>query len=234
MIIKEAPEKLINSCLKYFPEIAEIEGAIVAGGFIRSYYAGEEISDMDIYFKTEKDFNNAGKSMDKYGWQLIGKTDRALTYTDGKNLVQLIGYVFGEPAEIVNAFDYTVCSAALIFKKEKQAGLGIDANDPFDLEVFAEIIEKAEYVTTGELCLHDDFFEHLAGRILVFTGSPLPLASLRRVRKYMKRGYHICDENLIALARAISEQIDFDNPESLEEHIADLSPDNEGRIRVID
>jgi hypothetical protein len=64
----------------------------------------------------------------------------------------------------------------------------------------------------GTLTMHENFMEHLAGRQLIFQGSPRPLSSLKRVVKYVARGYNIQDEELVKLAHQISSGIDFNNP----------------------
>jgi hypothetical protein len=209
MIIKEAPASLVRSVLAWCPDVEGMTGAIIAGGFIRAYYAGEFPNDMDIYFEEEKYLTSACKLLEESGWEKIGETDRAMTFRQNDKRVQCIGVIYGKPEEIINAFDFTVCSAALTMG---WSGEGFKAT----------------------VYLHNNFMEHLAGRVLVFTGSPLPLASLKRAFKYHSRGYHICDENLINIATAISSAVDFSKEESVAEHIAGMDPDGGRRVRVID
>ncbi|WPA89679.1 hypothetical protein MTATph1_CDS0192 [Moorella phage MTATph1] len=205
MVKKEAPQALLNSVLVWCPELPD--GAIIAGGFIRAYFAGETPSDLDLYFRNEDAVIKAIDVLKTTKWSIVAETQRAITFEKDKKIVQVITYLFGEPEEIIKAFDFTICAAALF----------VDSAD-----------EK------WRLLIHNDFFEHLAGRLLVFTGSPLPLASLKRAIKYVQRGYHICDENLISLARAIAETIDFENSEEAEKHIDGMDPGGERRIRAVD
>jgi hypothetical protein len=57
---------------------------------------------------------------------------------------------------------------------------------------------------------------------------------LKRAFKYVKRGYSICDENILALAEAINDRIDFGNEQEKTKHIMGMDPDGARRIRVID
>ncbi|MBO8169317.1 MAG: hypothetical protein H0Z35_09070 [Thermoanaerobacteraceae bacterium] len=209
MVSREAPFALQNSIQAWLPGFDELQGAIVAGGFIRAYYAGETPSDMDLYFETEECFAQAYEKLIEWEWKEVAFTDRAVTFVKDGKTVQLIKYIFGIPQEIIEAFDFTVCAIAV----------NITADDAGEL--WKEV-------------MHDNFFEHLAGRVLVFTGSPLPLASLKRAFKYVKRGYSICDENLVRIIEAINQAVNFEDEESVAKHMAGMDPDGERRIRVID
>lgn len=213
MITKQAPQALINSIHAWCPIFDKIPGAIIAGGFIRSFYRGETPKDMDLYFESQEKFDIAKKIFDNHenGYHLAAETEFALSYNDSRcRSVQLIRFVFGNAAEIIHVFDFTICCAVLWSWKVDE--------------------ERTDY----NMILHDDFFEHLAGGVLVFTGSGMPLSSFKRAFKFVKRGYHICDENIIALAEAVARLINFDNQESVDQQIAGMDPDGGRRIRVID
>ena len=214
----EAPQALVNAALYWCEELKQMEGVVIAGGFIRAFYAGEVAADLDLYFETEDNYTDALDIFDGTDWKEVFKTDKAVTYKRKDKKTQAIAYYFGNSETIITNFDYTVCAAALTL----------------NVEYIVEH-EDREPVVTGKLLLHKDFFEHLAGRILVYTGgSPLPLSSLKRAFKYIKRGYNICDENIIAIAEAINERVDFSSEESKRLHIAGMDPDGRRRLRVID
>jgi hypothetical protein len=212
MITKQAPQALINSILVWCPLFEQIQGAIIAGGFLRSFYRGETPKDMDIYFESSEAFETAKDSFNngENGWKLMAETEFALSYNDNRGrAVQLIRFVYGQVDEIIKEFDFTICSAA------------------------CKLMRSSDQLT-GIVCMHDDFFEHLAGGVLLFTGSAMPLSSLKRAFKFVKRGYHICDENIIALGEAVTRSINFDSQESVEQQIAGMDPDGGRRIRAID
>lgn len=210
MIQKLAPKTLLNSVHWFCPEIESIELPIVAGGFIRAYYAGERPSDLDLYFRNEKDLNTVLAELQAKSWAVRFESDRAITLLKDNKMVQLIKFVYAEPAVIIENFDFTICCAALTMNKDGNGDL------------------------IGDVFLHDDYFEHLAGKLLIFQGSQFPLSSLKRSIKFIRRGYSICDENIIALSEAISQVVNWGDAASVEEHIAGMDPDGGRRIRVID
>lgn len=208
--VRQAPDALVNSAVSWCPEIENMKGCCIAGGFIRAYYAGERPSDMDVYFERESRFNTGRKLLKKNGWVEAAVTDRAVTMLSSQGkAVQLIGFIYGDRDTIIKEFDFTVCMVGMT-------------------------LQKTDAGAKGLVTMHKNFFEHLAGRILVYTGSKMPLASMKRMVKYIKRGYHICDENLIKIAEDIAAAVDFTDEESVQEHIAGMDPTGERRVRVID
>lgn len=220
MIYKNAPEKLMKSLQVYVEHsiVANIEDIIVAGGFIRAYFAGEKPSDLDLYFKDNTDLLKTKSELETFGWVEVFKTDRAVTVKKNENLIQLISYLYGEPEEIINLFDFTICCASMTITRHEIQDVG---EDDTRIELH------------GHLILHDDFFENLSGRTLEFIGTPLPLSSLQRAFKFVKRGYSICDENIVKIAESIFRQVDFDDEGKLTEHLAGIDQNGKG-IRVID
>ena len=226
MITRNAPTALVNSVLAWCPEVVRSLGlTIVAGGFIRAYFAGEKPSDMDLYFRNQECFLFFIKELQNSGWKEVANTDRAVTFLKDGKCVQAIRYRFGNPDEVIGMFDFTICQASMTVYNT--ASLDPEGIDPENGQGQGKI--------EGNLWLHENFFEHLAARVLVFNPkAPMPLASLKRVIKYLKRGYSICDEGLIVLAEAINRTVDFEDPESVQQAIAGMDPDGQRRIRVID
>lgn len=220
MVEKEAPNKLIISLEVYsgFSITKNIEKIIVAGGFIRAYFAGEKPSDLDLYFRNNIDLLSVKSELEGKEWSEVFKTDRAITLKKDGKLIQLISYVYADPSEVIDLFDFTICCAAMTVTRHE-----VEDDDSDDMRIELR----------GHLIMHDDFFEHLAGRVLEFIGTPLPLSSLQRAFKFVKRGYSICDENIVKVSEAIFRQVDFDDKGKLTEHLAGIDPDGRG-IRVID
>jgi len=184
-----------------------MKGVVIAGGFIRAYYAGEVPSDMDLYFETKDQCQEACTLLRNAEWKQVYETKEATSFTKNNKIVQVISFINGGAEEILSKFDFTVCQVAID---------GIEKNSADELK--------------GILLMHNDFFEHLASRLLVFTNSSRPLSSLKRVIKYIKRGYSICDGNIIRIARAIAVTVDFSDPEALRKHTAGFNSE----IRAID
>jgi hypothetical protein len=149
------------------------EGAFIAGGALTSAFTGTSINDVDFYFKNKEAFISAvAQAYDENLW-CVSATDRAVTFVDRTNVIQLMHFDFFESAEAVfDAFDYTVVMAA------------------YD-------IDKQDFV------FHEDFFKHAAQRFLRFhSGTRYPYGSLMRVLKYQDRGYKIGKSDLLRVGLA--------------------------------
>jgi len=84
------------------------ENYYIAGGTIRSIFAGEKINDVDIYFV--KDFNDH-KKFDLIEYKLEFETDFAKSYNVKGHKVQFIK-ITGTPEEVMSKFDYTISMGA--------------------------------------------------------------------------------------------------------------------------
>ena len=206
-----AEQTLIQSVKVWLPESFPMDNpdVYVAGGFIRTYFAGEKTNDMDLFFTHKQAIEKLCAHLkNTCAMENEYITDRAISVKiknrEGHfQKIQLIQYCFGDPIDVMEKFDFTIC--------------------------------KAAYNFSNETCIyHPDFFKDLAGRILKFTGSPEPLSSLGRAFKYVSKGYHICDENIISIADAISKKGIFENEELLARAIEGMDPNGGRRIRRID
>lgn len=61
--------------------------------------------------------------------------------------------------------------------------------------------------------------ETIISKTLIYQGSLYPIATLFRVRKFLKRGWRISAGQLVKIAHQISEDIDFKNIKSLEDQL---------------
>jgi hypothetical protein len=145
-------------------------GAFIAGGALTSSFTGNDIKDVDIYFKSKEDFIAAVEQAYDEGMWCVAATDRAVTFTCYNNIIRLMHFDFFKTAEeIFDAFDFTVCMAA------------------YDLD-------------TKEFIFHEDFLKHAAQRFLRFhSGTRYPYGSLMRVVKYQQRGYTIGKSDLLRI-----------------------------------
>lgn len=64
--------------------------------------------------------------------------------------------------------------------------------------------------STGTLYVDDNFFIDLARKSLIINELPYPLSTLQRLQKYIKKGYIMCNGNMLKLSKAIA-GIDFNN-----------------------
>jgi hypothetical protein len=250
-ILMNTPKELITSITSYCGDVlSHIKfDIIVAGGFIRSFFSGKEINDIDIYLT---DINMVGNHLNYFENILLAndcdfayESDTAFTYRKGKRVLQFmkIANHLSEyenfyrdfyrdqvgttkinntllMTSLLSEFDFTIC----------QCGVVVNGNSSNEQYNYTD-----NRIVCSDILINIDFFRHLAGRILVYTNNTeYPLSSLKRMIKYIKRGYNICDENLILIANSISEMVDFSNEDKLNEHIIGMDPLGERRIRAID
>lgn len=156
----------------------EEANAIIAGGAILSTFTHQEVNDVDVYFRSEEQMAQAFVRVTK-DWDSVylGHTDKSITLKDRESdvIVQFIYFDYFKDAEAVfEAFDFTVCMAAIELKPE-----------------------------SNELVMHPSFLSDMASRTLKFNnGTRFPYISLVRTRKYQERGYKIGRGNLLAIGMA--------------------------------
>ncbi len=189
---------------------ARAPGVYVCGGAIRGYFLGEQPSDVDVFVHDEFVAAGVHAALSELGLSQVFETEtdvwRTVTYRAPT----------GTPLQVIMS------------KRPLLGGLeGI-------LEAFDFTICQAGYdCVTESFRLHPDFFEHLACKNLVYTGSEFSLSSLRRAFKFQRRGFLLCDEMLIQIVRDAA-RINFDDPAEMARHVAGMDPDGARRIRPID
>lgn len=145
----------------------------IAGGCFKNIFNNEPIKDIDVFFKSESDFDKAVKyfnGSDDFEPYYESKNVTAFRHKDSHVSVELVQTIFGTPEEVISKFDFTVVKFA--YYKE---------------EVEDELTYKAIY--------HKHFFEHLhLKRAIVDDEIPKPMSTFNRLLKYRKYGYVPCVE----------------------------------------
>jgi hypothetical protein len=152
--------------------------AMIAGGSIRSIFCGQEIKDIDIYFRTKEQVVNTFIEFRDIG-TLVSFTDKSASFfisKDGEQLVlQLIFFkCFELSSDIFDTFDFDCCMAAYDFTYEDFV-----FNEGFvssNIEKVIKVNEKTSY----------------------------PIISLLRVKKYETYGYKVPQKEIVKLALAVS------------------------------
>ena len=140
----------------------------IAGGAVRAAYANENISDVDIFFSGETARLSLEAELMELGYTRTFNSGNAVSWVkdfgNRKARLQTIKKYFDCPSACLNAFDFTVCQAAIIKNPE---------NKPFVMQGPA-------------------FMQDLAGRQLIINrATPYPLSTVIRCQKYVKKGYTI-------------------------------------------
>lgn len=167
-----------------FAALSEAQ-AIIAGGAVLSTFTHQEVSDVDVYFRSKESMAKAFDRITKE-WDSVylGHTDKSITLKDRETdrLVQFIHFDYFKDADAVfEAFDFTVCMAAVELSNE---------------------LDYAGY----ELVLHPNFLADALSRTLHFNnGTRFPYVSLIRTKKYQERGYKIGRGGLVAIGVACAQ-----------------------------
>lgn len=179
-VAERLPRDVRDLLKTYGPELH------VAGGFIRSVIAGDEVKDIDLFGRDKAQLRNiAGALQALRPESKLHETDNALTLLTPNRLpVQFITrWTFDNASQLVDSFDFTVCQAAIWRNR------------------------GGEWFTAcGER-----FYIDLAGRRLHYT-SPVREeeagGSILRVIKLVRRGYSIQVDSLGRVIARLADAVD--------------------------
>ena len=180
--------------VKFLLPYLEGHNGFIAGGCFKNIFNKERVKDIDIFFTTASDLDEAIVFFKKNSlYKLVYENANAVSFKNTNTLirVELIKKVIGEPKDIINAFDFSITKFAIYTSGIEQNGNKIAS------------------------CLfQDDYFEHLMCKKLVLDNVILfPISTFNRVLRYAKYGYALCRESKIKLIKEIHEDqtqdIDF-------------------------
>ena len=154
----------------------------VAGGSILSLVNGQKMKDVDVFFISESQFDDAVvKSECRDLGTILRDDESVLSFLLGDTKFDFVKKIYGSPEEILSEFDFTVSCAAV-------------SNNGFHH--------------------HKLFWQHLHFNKLALSGdTPFPSSTLRRMQKYIKRGFTMCIDDTMELASRIqnsSEEINIE------------------------
>lgn len=164
-------------------------GAIcwVAGGCVRDYFTtGYLDSDIDLFFPNQDEFDKASKYFITGSGDL---TKSATIRTENERVLKITHN--GKKIDLVKKFfatpDETIAN--------------------FDFTVCCAA------VTSDSIFVHERFFIDNARKSLVINSLPFPFSSMMRMQKYIRKGYHICIENMGKMIESVRA---YQIPESTE------------------
>lgn len=180
---------------------------IIAGGCFKHLLSGNEVKDIDIFFRSEEDYAVAkkhfvdeklfnDKSKDRYKFAYENNKVYAFIDTTNNYRIELIRSFYGEPEDILNNFDFTVTKIAM-YKEE------IEDSDDDWISISSDVESDYEL----KLLVHKDFFEHLfMKRIVIDNKINHPISTFDRVLRYSKKyGFGMCKESKKKLIERIKE-----------------------------
>lgn len=175
----------------------------VAGGCFKNIFNKQAVKDIDMFFESKENFNDAVKyfkdlikeNPEEWRKSYENKNVWAIYSEKDKLRIELVRSVFGSPKEIISDFDFSVTKFAY-YRNE----------DNIDVE---------DYMAQFEVMYHEDYFEHLQMKRLVIDDEiPFPVSTFNRSYKYQSYGYGLCKESKIKLITSLRE-IDVLNEDEL-------------------
>ena len=209
MLVKKERENFY--ILNWLDEYMIGHKGFIAGGCFKNIFSGEKVKDLDIFFKSQSDWDNAvehfnelcGEDNDGVEYRFYYENKKVKAYKNTKTgiVLELINTTFGTPETILNNFDFTIAKFA--YYKEEVSDEE-DNEDPFGVEVTKK--EKKTHIEYKIMC-HDSFFEHLHLKRLVTDDKiPFPVSTFERMIRYVKYGYLPCKETKLKIIEAIRQQ----------------------------
>lgn len=200
----------------------------ICGGCFKNIFNKEKVKDLDIFFPSKTDFDDAVEYYDSKtaGYWIDGDSDDELSEEEAeyrflyenKNVkayihkktgvrIELCCKIFGTAEDILNQFDFTITKFAY-YKEEVEDETGAELENPFD-DLYGDEDENIETHIEYKILVHDKFFEHLHMKRLVTDDKiPFPMSTFERAFRYAKYGYFPCKETKMKMARAIKELSD--------------------------
>lgn len=192
----------------------------IAGGCFKNIFSKEKVKDLDIFFESQADYDDAVRYFDSMtpGYEGDDKRDeeyifhyeneKVKAYKNVKTgiRVELCRVLFGTAKEVISKFDFTIAKFAY-YKVEVEDKSGAEV-DPFDFDGMEELAEafagKPETHIEYRIVCDENFFEHLHLKRLVTDDEiPFPMSTFERMIRYISYGYKPCKETKIKIAMAI-------------------------------
>lgn len=225
MFIKEARDNYWM--LNWLDQFMIGHKGFICGGCFKNIFNKEKVKDLDIFFPSKTDFDDAVEYYDSKtaGYWIDGDPDCELSEDEAeyrflyenKNVkayihkktgirIELCCKIFGTAEDILNQFDFTITKFAY-YKEEVEDETGAEVENPFDDDLYED--EDIETHIEYKILVHDKFFEHLHMKRLVTDDKiPFPMSTFERAFRYAKYGYFPCKETKMKMARAIKELSD--------------------------
>lgn len=202
MLIKKERENFW--VLNWLDEFMIGHHGFIAGGCFKNIFNNEKVKDLDVFFKSKADFDDAVSRLDeecgednkdgKFRFYYENDNVKAYKHVRTGVTIELCCKIFGTAEEILNRFDFTIVKFAY-YKEE----VPDDDVDMFDSN---EKSTHIEYKILCDLC----FFEHLHLKRLVTDDLiPFPMSTFDRMLRYAKYGYFPCKETKLKIINALRE-----------------------------
>lgn len=219
MLVKENRDNFWM--LNWLDEFMVGHKGFICGGCFKNIFNKEKVKDLDIFFHSENDWDEAvdyfnsmtpgyegdKKRDEQYQFYYENKNVKAYKHIKTGIVLELCRKIFGTAEDILNQFDFTIVKFAY-YKEEVEDETGaVVEYDPFKIEPFEIEPVKGERPKTHieyRIMYDDKFFEHLhMKRLVVDNEIPFPMSTFERMFKYAKYGYFPCKETKMKVIDSI-------------------------------
>ena len=219
MLIKENRDNFWM--LNWLDEFMVGHKGFICGGCFKNIFNKEKVKDLDIFFNSENDWNEAVDYFDSMtpGYEGDEKRDEQYRFCyENKNVkaykhiktgivLELCRKIFGTAEDILNQFDFTIVKFAYYKEEvEDETGAVVEYDlfkyNPFEIEPVED--ERPKTHIEYRVMYDDKFFEHLhMKRLVVDNEIPFPMSTFDRMFKYAKYGYFPCKEMKMKIIESI-------------------------------
>ena len=197
----------------------------ICGGCFKNIFNHEKVKDLDIFFKSKEDWEDAvnwfdsktkgcvdieefdnenGLSEEEAEYTFCYQNDNVKAYKHKKTgvAIELCCKIFGTAEEILNQFDFTIVKFAY-YKEEVEDSSNLTFEEVLASNEMGLEVEKETHIEYK--VLHDDkFFEHLHMKRLVIDNEiPFPMSTFERMFRYAKYGFFPCKETKMKIISAL-------------------------------
>jgi len=175
----------------------------IAGGAIRAYFSeNETISDIDIFTTNRAECAKLVWSLRKIGFKCYFKNKNAIKgfiFKNGKKiLIDVVKRFYNNEVLCIEDFDYSICKFAI----------NTNTQEFFYSEMaFVDLLQK-------KLVIPDENYGN-------------PIGSLKRLQKYIQRGYTICNGGLLTISKSLA-KTDLTDP-----NMNDLEFYPDGKYKIL-
>ena len=198
--------------LNFLDEFMQGHRGFICGGCFKNIFNHEKIKDLDIFFESHSDWEEAvayfdartpnytgeDKRDEEYHFHYLNDNVKAYKHIKTGIVLELCCKTFGTAKDILSKFDFTITKFAY-YKAEVDDATGEEVEKtPFTNNTKTHIEYKVMY--------DDKFFEHLHMKRLVTDDLILfPMSTFERTIRYAKYGYSPCRETKLKIIKALRE-----------------------------
>ncbi len=168
--------------LKFLLLYLEGHNGAICGGCFKNIFRKEEVKDIDIFFRTQEDFDKGFKKFSSSpDYNPVYENSNAASFLNKVTgvRIELIKKIYGSPNEIIEMFDFSVCR-------------------------FAFYWDKDEFIPTPKAIYADNFFEDLQiGKLNLDNKILHPVDTFERAFRYYGYGFKMDRQSKSALVLAI-------------------------------